>query len=151
LGSNIEAQATKIFDMDNTTFMKTVFPVLEKMRKDNPSATSDYIEALLGQSSHEKLLGNLFTVFAPIDIYAGAKLGAKVAKGMFTYNAGKKAVRDILAEAKKPDATAADITAAAGDLRGSAVMDVANNLQKSVSGTLDVEKQLTVHIPRTSD
>src|SRR5258705_7946504 len=56
LGSNIEAQARKLFDMDNDTFKKTVAPVLIKLRQDNPSLAADYIDQLLGQSDNEKLL-----------------------------------------------------------------------------------------------
>lgn len=137
LGSNIEAQARKLFDMDNDTFKKTIAPVLAKLQQDNPALAADYVNKLLGQSDSEKLLSNIFTVFAPMDMYQGTKMGAKIVKGMFNYNAGKTAVRDILAEAKKPNATGADVQAAAGDLAGSAVKDVADNVVKGIQGTLD--------------
>jgi len=137
LGSNIEAQARKLFDMDNDTFKRTIAPVLAKLQQDNPSLAVDYIDQLLGQTDSEKFLSNMFTVFAPIDLYQGAKAGFKVAKGLFNYNAGKKAVRDVLAEARKPDATAADIQAAAGDLSGSAKADVSDTIAKTLQGTLD--------------
>lgn len=136
LGSNIEAQAKKLFDMDNETFKQKIAPVLQRLQNDNPSLARDYIEQLLGQADSEKVLSNIFTVFAPIDLVQGAKLGGKVAKGLLTYNSGKKALRDVLKEARKPDATKADIQAAAGDLSGSAVEDVSNSVMKGITGNV---------------
>src|SRR5882672_2468678 len=139
-GANVEAQAKKLFDMDNETFKRTVTPILLKLKQDNPSLAAEYVDQLMGQTDSEKFLNNMFTVFAPIDLYQGTKLGYKVAKGLFTYNAGKKAVRDILKEARNPDATGPDIQAAAGDLSGSAVNEVGTNIVKGFEGTADPAK-----------
>ncbi len=140
-GANVEAQAKKLFDMDNDTFKRTVTPILLKLKQDNPSLAAEYVDQLMGQTDSEKFLNNLFTVFAPIDLYQGTKLGYKVAKGLFTYNAGKKAVRDILKEARNPDATGPDIQAAAGDLSGSAINEVGTNIVKGFEGTAEPAKE----------
>lgn len=141
LGSTIEDQADYIFTkLDNDKFKQIVAPVLDKFIKDNPSAAADYIHKLLGQSDKERVLGNIFTTLALPDLYAGGKILTNLGKKTFQYNEVQKAVRDVLAEGRKPNATPADIQAAAGDLAGSAVKDVSKIVEQTADGTLDASR-----------
>jgi hypothetical protein len=137
LSSDIKNQADTAFKMDNETFKKSLAPKLQKMIANNPSLAASYIEKLLGESDKEAILGNVFTMLAIPDLALGVKGLSSLGKRAFEYNHVQKAVRDTLAEARKPNATAADIQAAAGDLGGSAVKDVSQNVMLELQGTVN--------------
>lgn len=133
LSSNIKSQADESYKLDNDNFAKFWGPRLKKMIASNPSLAEDYITKLLGESDKSALLGNLFTFAAPVDIGFGVKGATSLAKRVFERAAIEKATQDVLQEAKKKTATPSSIQAAAGDLGGSAV----NAVSEEVIGTLN--------------
>lgn len=134
LSSNIKAQADTDFRLDNETFAKVVGPRLEKLIRDNPSLAKTYIQSYMGETDKDAFVGNTFSMLALPDLALGGSLAKNLAKKGLHYNQVNKAVRDVLKEAAKPNATATDIQAAAGDLAGSAVNEVAEQVVKQIQG-----------------
>lgn len=167
LGSNIKAQADHLYSLPLDEFKTKTFAILDRIYKDNPSLALSLAHQYLGQSVSEERLSNLFTVFAPLDVYEGGKLGIAAAKKIAQWNDVQRGMKSLLkkgAENKAelndqpwkgegqspiptewggegPDRfmtpTKAVISDAAGDTGSAAVSHVAETVTKQIQGTVD--------------
>ena len=140
LGDNLAEQSKSLFRLPMPEFTKTLKDIKEHFR-DNPSLGAQYLNALLGQSSSEQGINNIFSLFEPSSLPAGAAV-----KGISGFGrAAKQAVRDVAmsSAAKVPSKSLAE--AAAGNLTEAAIEKTGKRIvddlraSRSLKATIDEE------------
>ena len=135
LGSNLDEAHSTLYRMPMSEFKATFDKAMDHLERDNPQLAAQYAHSLLGQSTFDSTLNNMFTVAAVPDYLAIGKLGAKVVKGVRTAGQVRTAVKDMVqAAAKDPDATPATVAEGAGDLKEAAVQRMAAQLDAAAKG-----------------
>jgi len=142
LGENLANQARELYlnSPDLETFAATLNPIVENLRKDNPSVASAFLAAVIGQSTSERLMNDSFTM---IDLTA-IKGGVDLIKSATKWNATRRAVKDIVqgvaegqAQGVPPQVAA---PAVAGNLEKAAVNSGTINTVNKIEGAYDPTK-----------
>jgi hypothetical protein len=139
LGTHIEELAREVFNLPVDKFKDKIYPIVDKLREDNPTLALMFLGALMGQSKSEQFLNNIFTVADISQLPGLAKTVFKGTKTMADVWKVHKTVRDGLkevADAVKSGAVDPKIAApkASGDMGEAAVQTVAKEINVSGKG-----------------
>lgn len=142
LGTNLEQQSFKLFQMSDEDFTKQ----LEKIDAsfgDNPSLKASFYKSMLGMSSSDVILNNIFTganVAGLADI--GKAIATPIARKLAFTNQVYRAVRDMAKSV--PDNIPPEVAApaVAGKALESAVQKVKIDTIDEIKGTADPVKQM---------
>lgn len=137
LGNNIQKTVDAILDMPGPQMQKTVTTILDKMKSDNPSLALMFGQYLLGQSTSDRRLNNIFTVLAPLDLTAGIGGTHKLAQKVGLYNSVQRGYRDLVKSLEVERPTRATIAEAAGNVEQSSIIKAAENIIKGNDATLN--------------
>lgn len=133
LGSNKQDQSDALYHKPIDDFKQTVDTIYKKL-DGNPSLRVQFLSDMQGTDTFQKTLDNAFTALAIPDM----ALGAKGLKMILTRNQINKAAKDMVsAAAKDPTANPVNIVAATGDVKESAVLQVADGVMKAMDGSVD--------------
>jgi hypothetical protein len=139
-GSNIQAQAEALYKMPMPEYKKTLDKIFKSLSDDNPELAVHYLQAIVGQSHSDELLGNLIHTGLDLTFVPGlAKLGQSVVKGITRKAAEKievdRIVKDVtkkVVESEEPPRVA--IPAAVGDAEKAGINKAADDLVKNMKG-----------------
>lgn len=127
LGDNLEEQANNLFRLPLSEFNKTLQNIKENF-KDNPSLGAHYLNSLLGQTSSDKGLNNIFTALEPSAIPLGASV-----KGLSALKAASiGAVKDVAKASVVKGVDKGLAEAAAGNLAEASVEKASNRIVEAV-------------------
>lgn len=140
LGNNVESTVDAIMDMPGPQFQKTVTNLLSKMKDDNPTLAALFAQTLLGASTSERRLNNVFTVLAPLDISGAVGTSLKVAKKVNLFNKLQNGYRDLAKGLEIENPTRATIAETAGNVEHASIIKAADNIIKGNDATLDLTK-----------
>lgn len=136
LGENIEGQVRDLYRLPTEQFEKKLSDILEKLDSDNPSLAVKFAHAVYGMSGTDKFLDDAFTI---LDLASIPGTGT-LAKKALTYNATRRAVKDVVkargnvSETISPKVAAVD---GVGDLETAAVQKASENIAKKIEGKAD--------------
>lgn len=139
LGDNLKAQADSDFMLPMDEFKK-VLPQRMEALKSNPTLQSQYLNYVIGQSINERKLQNIFTLLTPFDVAQGAKGGAALIRKVDMYNRVNAGFKDLVKSTNLTDRgvpTPAVMAEGAGNLNEAAIQRGADEVSKSLQGTLD--------------
>lgn len=127
LGDNIAEQSKELFRKPMPEFLATIKAIKENF-KDNPSLGHSYLSALLGQSSSEQGINNIFTLWEPSSLPGGAAIKSL---GSFK-SAAIGAVKDVAKASAIKQTDKALAEAYAGNVAEAAVEKTGNRIVDSL-------------------
>lgn len=137
LGSNVQAQAEKLFSLPQEEFKKTLLG-MRKLGEDNPQLYVSLLQEMMGQTTGEKFVNNMFTVIdasmlKPLAIFGAAKgFKSAVQDANMVRNAYKSALQHL-----ETPVTKAGMEEAIGDVPKAAVSEAAVKTLSSLRGEAD--------------
>jgi hypothetical protein len=158
LGSNLDAQAEDILRRPLSEQIRIGGPIMEKLRKDNPTAAVLFASAMLGMSSGER---NLTNVLNAIDLSTltpvvgalgrGTRAGVRGLRGTADVDAltvqTRQAVKDMVQAAADPEVSKASVITATGDAAEGGIQKATANLLKDMAGNPEPEKRAVEALP----
>ncbi len=140
LGENLEKQRDRLWQLPFAKFQDVVDKIVEQVGQgtftDNPLAAKVFIQSMLGQTTPERVMGNLNTITTAMDIPAIFKIGSGVYKSAKLTSDARKAVADIIEASKNPNATKADILASVGNVGDAAIVDASAIVARKIDGSI---------------
>ena len=150
LGSNMKAQADELLRRPTDEFAKGLKTIVSELSKSNPTLAEQFLDYVKGVSTQERTLQNVFTILTPLDYYSIGKGGVSLARKVSVNNRASVAFRDVVKSAEKTDGqipVRAVMAEGAGDVTEAGIQRTANNITKSLNGSLDpiqdVKEKLT--------
>lgn len=141
LGTNLKNQADALFDLPFDKFKSELLRITDSLRRDNPSLASDFLSYVLNQSASDEKLKNIFTIISPLDAAAVAKGGTRLLRAVDVNNRANAAFKQIVKDAANKTEGEVGVKAvvqeAAGDIESSGVARAADEINKTLTGTLD--------------
>lgn len=138
LGSNLAEQVKSLYRLPPNEFETKLGQIIDTLKADNPSLALKFAHAVVGMSTEDKLLDDIFTALDVGTI--GAPIGSALAKKALTFNTMRRAVKDSVkaagnvSETVSPKVAAAD---GAGDLGKAATSKSAEYIAKDLAGSAD--------------
>lgn len=128
MGSAMEKESQELYSLPTDQFYDAVKSKYDRISKDNSQLASYWLQAMLGQSTSEKVLNNIGTL-ADISMIPAAK-GVRAVKALAT-----SMVRGAAAVAEQGPAVVASATA--GDLAGAGRLKATSTIVKAARGVSD--------------
>lgn len=152
LGNNMKAQADAIFELPTEQYKKVLPETIANLRRDNPTLAAQFLEYIIGNSTTDRKLQNVFTILSPFDYAQGVNLSKSLIRKIDVHNRTENAFKQIVAAANKVDGEVpakAVIEEAAGDISSAAVTRASDHVQKALTGrldpVLDIKESLPTH------
>lgn len=148
LSSNLQAQANaliqKPMDQQNAFWDG---PVWQKLKTDNPQLGQQFLSAFLGQSSSDRILGDLNTPMVIGDIKAMGALAGPLGRRIGLINQTREATRSVVEASMLPNPSKASMLEAAGDSQGAAAKQATSNLVSDLNGNVDLNQRALDAMP----
>lgn len=136
LGNNLKAQADALFNLEPQEFQKRLTEIKQKL---NPSQYQEFLSYVLNESASDQKLNNIFTILTPLDYAAIGKGSVKLLRAIDVNQranvALKQAVQSAVKEGDIP--VRAAIQEGVGNAEQAAVVRAADNIDKTINGSLD--------------
>lgn len=145
LGDNLQAQADQLMFQPLDQYTENLTNIVTGLRKDNPTLARQFLEYVIGRSTNERLLDNVFTMMTPVDYAQIAKGGASLLKKATLHSATNKAFKDIVKSTIEPhpDIPLKSVQSeAAGDIQTATAVRGADQITKEITGTSDVKASI---------
>lgn len=164
---NLDQQAFKLYSLPFDQFKSQVDTIYSGLKKDNPGLADSWLHDMMGQSTDEKFLNNLYTVFDLSVIPGAAKLGLGVARQVSLMNKTRQAFKDLARnngqqvqqvmraqapsalEGPTPQAPKAAMATGSGDVPEAAAQQATSNLVNTMSGQSDPRRAAADSIANT--
>jgi hypothetical protein len=141
LGSNLKAQGDHVFNLPtDDQYKSTLTDIVNRLKKDNPQAASQFLDYVIGTSTNERNLQNVFTILSPLDYAQGFNLSKSLVRKIELTNRVNTAFKQIVQEAAKEGQdipVKAVVQEAMGDVKSAGATRAADNISKAVTGNLD--------------
>lgn len=137
LGNNVEKTVDALMDMPGPQFQDTVTRLLGKMKEDNPTLALLFAQTILGATTSEKNLNNVFTVLAPLDITGAIGTSRSLAAKVGLYNKVQRGYKGLVKGLEIENPTRATIAETTGNIEQASVMKAADNIIKGNDATLN--------------
>lgn len=141
LGNNLKAQADALFNLKFPDYQKRLDSIVEYLKRDNPSLAREFLSYVLNESATDQKLNNIFTILTPLDYASIAKGGTKFLRAVDVNQRANVAFKQIVKDAvNKTDGEVpvrSVLQEATGDIEGAGASRAAENIDKSLKGTLD--------------
>ncbi len=124
LGTNLREQSNALIMQPLDEMQKNAKAVADKLRKDNPSLALDWARHMLGVSTSDETMNNLFTLMAVPDFFAGAKATKSLIRMVDVNNRANILYKDMVKAAGEPGPVKAVAAEATGDAVEGAVQRV---------------------------
>lgn len=134
LGTNLESTIDAIYSSPDPK--GNITRILDGL-KSNPSLALLFAHALLGTTTSDRYLNNIFTVLAPLDITAGVSLSRKLLTKVDLFNKLQRGYRDVAKSLEVEQPTQATIAESVGNTEKAATLRVTDNVMKANEGGLD--------------
>jgi hypothetical protein len=139
LGDNMKSQADEMFSRPVPQFIEGLKSVKEQL-KDNPTLYGEFLDYILGQSDNDRKLQNIFTIISPADISSVAGASKALLRKISINNRTGVVFKQMVQASAKADADVpvkAVMEEAAGDVKSAGVTRAAENIAKTLDGSLD--------------
>jgi hypothetical protein len=140
LGTNIEDQIVELLGKPVPEFKKQFTEIMKDLTARNPSQAKAFAMAVVGQSTNDISLNNLFNVIDMTALSGVAKTPALLKK-ISLYNKTQTAVRDLVKSIEGPEAGRVLQAAGAGDAGEVAVLKTTDDVVKGMKGTGNPSKE----------
>ncbi len=134
LGDNLDEQRKNLYRLPLDQYKTVLKGIIDQLTQQNPQLAAAFLEGMIGQTTDEKSINNIFTLLGISDAATAAKFGAKGLKAVYNWNALRLATRDVIAAARGP-ATEVNMTAATGDVGTAAVKQEAKRFIQAQDGS----------------
>ncbi len=139
LGTNLESTVDALMALPGPQFRSEVTRILDGL-SNNPTLALMFAQTILGSTTSDKYLNNIYTVLAPLDIATGVNVTKKLLTKVNLLNNTRRGYRDIAKSLEVEHPTQATIAENVGNTDRSAILTVADNIIKGNDGTLNPTK-----------
>lgn len=149
-GTQIAEEAKALFRMESREAFWTAFTTKYKqLQNDNPALAQDWARAILGQSTSEEALNNVFGVFDVPALFGGAKLAIRTSGVIKSIRQTNEAVKSALKYVEThPNSSRAVIDEAAGNVEQGVVQRATTDIVNEMAGNPPVpESAVTRNLP----
>lgn len=152
LGTNLEEQRKELYrEKTPEDFKKRLESIVKPLSESNPYIADMFLSAVVGQTTDEQSVNNMFTAMGIFDLTAAGGLAKSLAKGVKTVavQAEVNAVAKDIIKSMEGKPTVVNKIAATGDVGEAAVTKVSTNFQQKLKGTSDVIEEALDFLPST--
>lgn len=135
LGSNLYQQSRELLAMPLPQYRAKFTEIMNALNAKNPEMAKIFAMSVVGQSTSDESLNNLFTLIDLSSVPGAVKGTAGLVKKVGLYNDTQKAVRDLVKSVEGPDAGRILQATGAGDAGEAAVLKATDDLVKDLKGT----------------
>lgn len=143
LGENLEEQALTLLRMPYSQFKTEFERIMRPLIKDNPSLAIMFANAVLGQSSSERFLNNVFTPLVATGALTLGRLGKQAVDAIRISNLAKQAVKSAVKSNAEESPSKAAALEAAGDIREAGLAQGAELVVKQLKGSSNPAEEVT--------
>lgn len=149
LGENLNKQAAALWRLPYDQFKDTIVKVYNNLKSRNPGLASNFISAMVGQSTDEKNLNDVFTVLDATAYPGVAKVGLNIGRKAFLTTESQLAYKAMAREAEKAGKEPVKVVAAdaAGDLPEAGVQKTLNNIVEATNGSANPAREAVDALP----
>lgn len=141
LATNLQEQTTQLFSLPFPQYKATLDSIVAKLQKDNPTLALQFVGHIFGQSTSDRILGDVQTGLN-IAMFPGiATLGKTAMKTIGLIDASRTAVNQVVEAAAVPGATRSDLLNAAGATQDAAATKVIANAVEDAKGVGDPQQR----------
>lgn len=141
LGDNLKAQGEHIFNLPtDDEFKDKATNIVGELKKHNLRLADEFLDYIIGTSTEDRKLQNIFTIIAPTDIYSGVKLSTSLIRKIALTNRVNTAFKQIVQESAKTGQDIpikAAVEEAMGNVKDAGATRAAASITKAVTGTLN--------------
>lgn len=158
LGNNLKEQGDKLFNLPTDEYKTRLTDIVTNLKKDNPQLASQFLDYVIGTSSNDRKLQNVFTLLTPSDYAQGFNLSKSLLRKIELNNRVNNAFKQIVQESAKTGQdipVKAAVEEAMGNVKDAGATRAADHLTKAVSGNLnpvqDIKESFTTNFRLDGD